>query len=111
MDVDLFGKSTGSTDPLRLELSADEIKESVNRETLHRWHYIGVLAVPVQKNAALLNRLLQGRDGCDSEIKSTEFDHSLKRRTAVSWVNVLFENYRDASIDLSLWLLRDTSST
>ena len=101
-EVDLFGNCPDPADPLKLELFADEIKESINRETLHRWHYIGVLAVPVEKREALLARLLYARSGCNSEIKSTDLDHSFKRRTAASWVNILLEDHRYASIYLNI---------
>src|SRR6267143_332947 len=100
--MDLFGNPAHAEDPPRLELFADEIKGSTNRETLQRWHYIGVLAVPVEKKRELLERLQQARKGCDSEIKSTDLDHSLKRTTATRWVNVLLGDHVHSSIYLNI---------
>jgi hypothetical protein len=100
--TDLFSNAPDATHRVRVELFAEEIKECVNPETLHRWHYMGILAVPVQKKAELLDRLLWVRDGCDSEIKSTDLDLSLKTRTAAGWVNILLEDHRHASIYLNI---------
>src|SRR5690242_20000318 len=100
--MDLFGNPPDPLSPLRVELFADEIKESINQETLDRWHYIGVLAVPAEKREELLAALIHARGDCASEIKSTDLDHSVKRRTACKWVNILLDDHERASIYLNI---------
>lgn len=73
---------------------ADEVKDSKNRETGHRWHYMGLLLVK-RRCVESLGRALQERRQCNSEIKSNDIEHSPKRKTAEAWVDLVLNDYDD----------------
>lgn len=84
------------------EVFADESKNSTNRLTGDTWHYAGLLAVPTPQKKSLLTRLDDARDGCDSELKSTDLDHLPKRRAAENWVDIVLSDAEHDSVYISL---------
>lgn len=90
------------------EVYADESKQSRNRRTGEEWHYAGILAVPVEKKDDLISRLVDARDGCDSELKSTDLEHLPKRRAAENWIDVILSDTDEASIFISILGLNAT---
>lgn len=92
----------------QFEFFADESKDSKNRLTGEKWHYAGLLAVPVDKKDDLLARLEDARKGCDSELKSTDLDHLPKRRAAENWIDIILSDKGEDSIYISLLGLNAT---
>jgi hypothetical protein len=98
MNIDIYGNDRNINN-IEIEIFADEIKPFTNK-TGEEWLYIGILIVPIQKKSSLLDRLniARSEEQCNSEIKSTDLDHSYKRKLAQKWVGVILEDKNYMSI-------------
>lgn len=94
--------------PDEFEVFADESKDSRNRRTGEYWHYAGILAVPIEKKDDLIDRLIDARAGCESELKSTDLDYLPKRRAAENWIDLVLSDKGEDSIFISVLGLNAT---